>query len=163
MSKPAGKTKKIAVRQQFGVLPYRKTKIAGLEILLVTSRETRRWIIPKGWPIKALKPAEAAAQEAYEEAGLRGVTAPRAIGSYLYAKRLADKHTAIPCEVRVYPMRVRRQEAAWPEQAERETRWFSPESAMELVGEEGLKAIIADFAGLEAVAATWPVPKTKKK
>ncbi len=164
MGRAATKTPKIAVRQQFGVLPYRETKKTGLEILLVTSRETRRWIVPKGWPIKGLKPAESAAREAYEEAGLRGATANRSLGSYVYDKRLVEKHTTVPCEVKVYPMRVRRQEAAWPEQAERETRWFSPTAAIAAVLEGGLKAIIADFAGVgDEIHSSGSKPKAKKR
>jgi ADP-ribose pyrophosphatase YjhB (NUDIX family) len=153
MSKAATKKPKIAVRQQFGVLPYRETGKAGLEILLVTSRETRRWIIPKGWPIKGLKPGASAAQEAYEVAGLRGTTANRSLGSYAYEKRLPEKQTTVPCEVKVYPMRVLRQEAAWPEQEERETLWFSPAAAVVAVSEDGLKAIIADFTTLTRTSA----------
>lgn len=61
-----------AIRVQYGVLPYRFTDIGSLEMLLVTTRETKRWIIPKGWPIKGLKPPKSAAREAYEEAGIRG-------------------------------------------------------------------------------------------
>ena len=148
MKRAAAKTPKIAVRQQFGVLPYRETKKSGLEIMLITSRETRRWVVPKGWPIKGMKPSASAAREAYEEAGLRGVTANRSIGSYVYDKRLVEKHTTVPCEVKVFPMRVRRQAATWPESAERETRWFSPAAAIEAVEEAGLKRIIEDFAGV---------------
>jgi hypothetical protein len=54
-----------AVRLQYGALPYRRTKTGTLEILLVTSRNTRRWIIPKGWPIKGMKPAKSAAREGW--------------------------------------------------------------------------------------------------
>ena len=145
MGKSAIKGPKAAVRQQFGVLPYRETRKAGLKILLVTSRETRRWVIPKGWPIKGLKPAASGAQEAYEEAGLRGTTRSRPLGSFLYEKRLVEKHTTVPCEVTVYQMLVTRQETTWPEQAERKKFWFSPTTAIGAVSENGLKAIIRDF------------------
>lgn len=135
---------KIAVRQQFGVLPYRE--INGLEILLITSRETRRWIMPKGWPIRGLKPAASAAQEAYEEAGLRGLIESRSLGSYLYEKRLVEKQAIVPCEVKLYAMRVCRLETTWPEQAERERLWFSPGAAIAAVSDDGVKAIIRAFA-----------------
>ena len=164
MGKAAIRKPKAAVRQQFGALPYRETARAGLEILLVTSRETRRWIIPKGWPIKGLKPAESAAQEAYEEAGLHGTTANRSLGAYEYEKRLVEKHTAVPCEVKVYPMRVRRQDATWPEQEERDTLWFSPAAAIAAVSEDGLKTIIADFAVRRPKSDPGgSKPKTKRK
>src|ERR1700755_1994635 len=70
---------------QFAALPF---QIApdGLRVLLLTSRETRRWIIPKGWPIRGMKPREVAAREAFEEAGLVGrVAGKRSIGSYNYS------------------------------------------------------------------------------
>ena len=58
------------MRVQYGILPYRRTKPNSLEVLLITTRQSRRWIIPKGWPIKGLKPVKSAAREAYEEAGV---------------------------------------------------------------------------------------------
>jgi 8-oxo-dGTP pyrophosphatase MutT (NUDIX family) len=145
MNKTTRKKPKIAVRQQFGVLPYRDAKKAGLEFLLVTSRETHRWIVPKGWPIWGLKPAASAAREAYEEAGLRGAVRSRSIGSYLYEKRLDEKQTAVPCEVKLYPMQVRRLETTWPERAERIRLWFSPAAAIAAVSDDGVKTIIGDF------------------
>ena len=74
------------VSQQYAALPWRNAQ--GFEILLITSRETRRWVIPKGWPMPGNSPAESAAQEAYEEAGIRGKIAVQAIGHYGYRKRL---------------------------------------------------------------------------
>lgn len=155
---------KAAVRQQFGVLAYRETKTAGLKILLVTSRETRRWVIPKGWPIKGLKPPASGAQEAYEEAGVRGTTRSRALGSFLYEKRLVEKHTTVPCEVTVYPMQVTRQETRWPEQAERKRFWFSPTTAIGAVSENGLKAIIGDFVSRrQKIASSASKVKTRRR
>ena len=97
-SKPhKGKTKP-AVRVQYGALPYRFTPEAAMEILLVTTRQSRRWIIPKGWPIKGLKPAKSAAREAFEEAGVRGRVAAKSIGLFTYDKLLDE--TGNPCELR---------------------------------------------------------------
>jgi len=134
-----------AIRQQYGALPYRVAESSGLEILLVTSRETKRWIVPKGWPIKGLKPSKTAAREAYEEAGVRGVVGSKSIGAYVYDKRLNEKAIVVPCEVRVFPLWVRRQEKIWPEMHQREIRWFAPDDAIASVGENELKAIIAQF------------------
>jgi 8-oxo-dGTP pyrophosphatase MutT (NUDIX family) len=80
--KPSNKTNR-AIRLQYGVLPYRFTETNSLEVLLVTTRQTRRWIVPKGWPIKGLKPPRSAAREAYEEAGIRGTVGAKAIGSVM--------------------------------------------------------------------------------
>ncbi|MBL7405872.1 NUDIX domain-containing protein, partial [Escherichia coli] len=77
-------------RRQVGALPFRHGRDGKTKILLVTSRESRRWVIPKGWPMKGRKPFEAAAREAYEEAGLRGAVGKRPIGLYLYQKRLRN-------------------------------------------------------------------------
>jgi 8-oxo-dGTP pyrophosphatase MutT (NUDIX family) len=82
-------------------LPYRFDLETGVEVLLVTSRGTRRWIIPKGWPIKGFKPARTAAREAYEEAGVRGRVAGRPLGRYIYEKRLEERAAPFPCEVHI--------------------------------------------------------------
>jgi 8-oxo-dGTP pyrophosphatase MutT (NUDIX family) len=139
-----GKTK--AVRVQHGALPYRVGRDGAVEILLVTSRGTRRWIIPKGWPIKGLKPAKSAAREAYEEAGVRGAIGSKAIGSFVYDKGLEDGVT-VPCEVGVFPLKVERQHKTWPERHERETRWCGPEEALDLLDDRGLRDVVAGFVG----------------
>ena len=78
-------------RRQVGALPFRRLSDGGFKILLITSRESRRWVIPKGWPMKGRKPYEAAAREAYEEAGLLGEIGKRPLGFYLYEKRLKSR------------------------------------------------------------------------
>lgn len=104
-----------AVRLQFGALPYRFTDAGTLEILLVTSRNSRRWIIPKGWRIGGREPAKLAAHEAYE-AGVRGLVTGKAIGTFSYEKRLDDESSSVPCEAPVFPLLVKRQLKTWPEQ-----------------------------------------------
>src|SRR5579872_3742880 len=93
---------------QYAALPYRTTERSELEALLVTSRTTKRWILPKGWPMDGKPPHATAAKEAREEAGLVGRVAEEPIGSYSYAKRLKSGE-AIQCEVHVFPMEVN-----WP-------------------------------------------------
>jgi len=128
-------------RRQVGVLPIRRGRDGAVKVLLVTSRESRRWVIPKGWPMKGRKPFEAAAQEAYEEAGLRGSVGKRPLGYYLYEKRLKNLE-AVTCQVKVFPLRVRKQLKHFPEEHQRELRWFTPAEAAEAVTEPGLAAII---------------------
>ncbi len=128
-------------RPQVGVLPMRRTPEGGTEVLLVTSRETRRWIIPKGWPMKGRKPFEAAAREAYEEAGIVGHVGKQPIGFYLYEKRLKNRD-AVLCQVTVFPLDVRKQLKKFPERGQREARWFSPSDAAEAVIEAGLAGLI---------------------
>lgn len=108
-----------------------------MRVLLVTSRETRRWVLPKGWVEKRHSAAAQAAQEAYEEAGIRGRVAETPIGTYGYRKRLSNG-ASIPCEVEVYPLEVDQLLDRWPEMAERERRWFTLEDAAAAVQEDGL-------------------------
>jgi 8-oxo-dGTP pyrophosphatase MutT (NUDIX family) len=138
--------KSAAVRVQYGALPYRADKAGAIQILLVTTRRNGRWIIPKGWPIKGLTPKETAAREAYEEAGARGDMKRRSVGTYSYDKLLDDKGITVPCEVKVFPLRVRRLEKVWPEQRQRIVKWFELIEAVEAVTEPGLKALIELFA-----------------
>ncbi len=109
--------------------------------MLVTSRGTGRWIIPKGWPIKGLKPQEVAAVEAWEEAGLRGRVAGKTpVGSFFYAKQI--EKDPLLCQVDVYLLWVDEQLDDWPERAERQTQWFGVPEAAGLVDEGGLSEII---------------------
>jgi len=129
--------------RQYGALPYRR--LDDLGILLVTSRETGRWVLPKGWPMKGKKPQAAAAREALEEAGVVGQIAKRPLGSYPYVKRLADG-ALVDCVVEVYPLEVQRQLKRWPERRERLTQWFTPLEAARLVHEPELARLIQAFA-----------------
>jgi 8-oxo-dGTP pyrophosphatase MutT (NUDIX family) len=131
---------------QFAALPWRLSEGGTRQIMLLTSRETRRWVIPKGWPMKGRKPAESAAQEAYEEAGLIGrIVGKRPIGNFHYLKRLA-KGTVV-CQVWVFLLRVEQQLDEWPEKNQRETKWFDAGEAINLVEEGGLAEIIDRFSG----------------
>ena len=138
--------KQAARAVQFAALPWRIGEGRRREVMLLTTRETRRWIIPKGWPMKGRKPAEVASQEAYEEAGLVGqIVGKRPLGNSHYEKRLAKK--AILCEVRVFLFRVERQLDDWPEKGQRACKWFDAEEAAALVEEGGLAEILDRFAG----------------
>ncbi len=134
-------TEEAEARRQIGALPFRSLPDGAYDVLLVTSRESRRWVIPKGWPMKGRKPYEAAQQEAYEEAGLIGHIGKRPLGFYLYEKRLKNRDSVL-CQVKVFPLEVRKQLNRWPEQHQRELRWFAPAEAAEAVSEPGLSAII---------------------
>jgi 8-oxo-dGTP pyrophosphatase MutT (NUDIX family) len=130
---------------QFAALPYRRRTDTTIEVLLITSRDTGRWLIPKGWPEPGFHPAENAAREAYEEGGLVGRIGNRAIGSYRYDKMLADG-SSLPCVVEVFALEVERQRRSWPERDERRTRWFALSEAAEAVREPELREIIQGFA-----------------
>src|SRR5438132_4477486 len=134
-----------AKRVQYGALLYRLSASSRPQFMLVTSRETRRWIIPKGWPKKGKLPHHSAAREAFEEAGVVGAVAKRSIGSFSYEKRLKNGG-AVVCKVRVFPLQVRRQNKQWPEKQERVVKWLSASQAAERVNEPRLSAIILRLA-----------------
>ena len=104
--------------------------MAALEILVVTTRQSRRWIVPKGWPIKRLPPTKSAAREAFEEAGVRGKIGARAIGIFRYTKAADETGAEADCEVKIFPLLVRRQSATWPEFGQRVVQWVDPEKAI---------------------------------
>jgi 8-oxo-dGTP pyrophosphatase MutT (NUDIX family) len=128
---------------QIGALPLKRNEAGRPEVMLVTSRETRRWTIPKGWPIKGLKDHKAAAREAFEEAGVTGKAAKEPIGSYLYWKR-RERHFDL-CRVAVYILDVDRELDEWPEQAERQRRWFDVEEASSVVLEPELLNLLVSL------------------
>ena len=132
-------------RPQYAALPFRRRGPV-IEVLLITSRETGRWIIPKGWPVEGLPPHVAAAREAQEEAGLGGRISEHTIGRFHYDKRLADG-SSVPCAVEVFTFEVDQQMQSWPERDERRTRWFTPDEAAEAVQERELQAIIRGLRG----------------
>lgn len=131
---------------QYAALPYRFSAEGRLEVLLITTRRTRRWIIPKGSPIKGMTPNRAAQQEAFEEAGVRGQMAAKAFGSFRYRKTLDDAPSVL-CLVKVYPLQVKTQLRYWPERRQRDIVWLEPGQACALVQDEGLRALIAKFSG----------------
>lgn len=128
------------VRPQIAALCWRLRR-GKVEVLLITSRDTRRWIVPKGWMMDGQQAHEAAEIEAWEEAGVKGKIAAKALGQFTYDK-LHPSKPAMRCEVAVYPLRVSRMEHKFPEQKERSRKWFSARKAARLVAEAELSAII---------------------
>lgn len=128
---------------QVAALPWRRGE-AGVEILLVTTRSTKRWVIPKGWPMAGKPDHDAAAIEAFEEAGVRGVVSHLPVGRYGYLK-MSDKGKARPVEVTVYALQVKRELSDWPEREERERRWMSSAKAAALTGEPELAPVLMNF------------------
>lgn len=125
---------------QYGALCWRHRR-GRVQVLLITSRDTGRWVIPKGWPISGLSPAAAAAREAWEEAGVQGEVANEGLGSFGYRKVLASK-AALPCEVQVFGLRVARLKDKFPERDERRRKWFSAIKAARKVAEPELRALL---------------------
>ena len=137
-----GKSLSDPKRQQVGALPLRLDKDGAPEVLLLTSRTTRRWVIPKGWTMRKLTLGQAAEREAYEEAGLVGwIYGEDAIGRYEYEKQFDGGDIRI-VGVDVFLFIVSGQRDTWPEHDERDTAWFKLEEAARLVIEPELAEII---------------------
>lgn len=131
-------------RRQVAALCYRLTD-DGKDVLLITSRDTKRWILPKGWPIKGKDDLGSALQEAWEEAGVKaGKTGKKPVGSFDYQKKLTDG-SEITCETRVFPVEVRKLANDFPENEERTRKWVSAAKAANMVAEPELRSILAAF------------------
>lgn len=127
--------------KQVGALPLRKRPDGMLEVLLVSSRDTGRWIIPKGWPSKRMSDSAAAAREARQEAGVTGKILKGPYGNYRYRK--TEKTTVRLIEVTVYILWVKKEKRKWREKAERQRVWFDAETASRKVREPKLRALLS--------------------
>lgn len=125
---------------QVGALCWRLRR-GRVFVLLVSSRDTGRWIIPKGWQIAGLSSAEVAAREAWEEAGVTGRVDPDALGSFAYEKAIAPEFL-VPCRVSVHALRVAEMAHRFPERKERRRKWFSAAKAAVKVSEPDLRALL---------------------
>jgi 8-oxo-dGTP pyrophosphatase MutT (NUDIX family) len=134
----------MAKTRQVAALPWRQGE-SGVEILLVTTRTTKRWVIPKGWIMDGKADYEAAAIEAYEEAGVRGVVEAEPLGQYGYVK-LMQSGKARHVSVQVFKLAVVEILENWPECADRQRRWVQPAEALVLIGEPELLPVIEAFA-----------------
>jgi 8-oxo-dGTP pyrophosphatase MutT (NUDIX family) len=128
---------------QYAALPYRMSGET-VEILLVTSLTTRRWIIPKGWPMDGREPSSCAAVEALEEAGVSGEMEKIAVGHYRYFKQIKNG-VGVPCKVDVFALKVTRERKTWAEKDGRQRRWCTVAEAAAAVDEPQLRLIIAKF------------------
>lgn len=132
-------------RTQVAALPYVMDK-GKPRVLLITSRETRRWVIPKGWPMENLSSPDAAAAEAWEEAGIVGKVSDKCLGFYAYNKAFPNADP-LPIVVAVYPMKVKALKDIFPEVGQRKRKWMTPKKAAERVQEPELSAILRRFDG----------------
>ncbi|WP_028749945.1 NUDIX hydrolase [Rhizobium mesoamericanum] len=145
-------------RQQYAALCYRvKKKTGGLEVLLLTSRDTGRWVIPKGWPMDGRSAYEVAAREAFEEAGVRGIVENEILGTYSYPKVLRNG-LSVTCKVQVYALEVANIAKNFKEKGERKTEWISCDEAATRVHEPELREIFLLFKRrmAEQLAARMP-------
>jgi 8-oxo-dGTP pyrophosphatase MutT (NUDIX family) len=130
--------------QQFAAAPLTQQGDQ-IRVMLLTSRGTGRWVLPKGWAEQDLTGPEVAAKEAFEEAGLVGEVQPESLGTYSYLKERPQAPPQ-PCRVEVFTMWVDRQLDDWPERAQRVRRWFSLTEASEKVQEDDLRLLLQNLA-----------------
>ena len=135
--------RKNELRSQFGALCYRVRR-GKVQILLITSRGSKRWITPKGWPMDGRTPAASAAQEACEEAGVTGRASDDCLGIYSYGKNIGTPEE-MPCLVMLYPVEVKALAKKFPESGQRRRRWVSRKKAARLVMEPDLARMILSF------------------
>jgi 8-oxo-dGTP pyrophosphatase MutT (NUDIX family) len=142
MSKKS-RLKKLAVRdgklEQVAALPFRRGK-GGVEILVVTSRRTKRLIIPKGWPMHGISNARAAQIEADEEAGVKGFIGILPLGTFDYVKVIGSKGITVTASV--YPLEVEKVKSSWKERKQRKRKWLSVKNAAERLDDAGLRSLI---------------------
>jgi len=134
----------MSTSRQVAALPVRRAADGRCEVMLITSRETRRWVIPKGWPWVGQSDARTASGEAWEEAGIEGVIQTESVGSFTYQKR--KRLRSVEVSVDVFLLEVTREADDWPEREERQRVWFSPEQAAAIVDEPELGALILRLA-----------------
>jgi 8-oxo-dGTP pyrophosphatase MutT (NUDIX family) len=130
--------------QQIAALPV-KWEDGKMRVLMVTSRGTGRWVMPKGWEMDGHKPWHAAEIEALEEAGAVGSIGSEPLGEYHYRKTL-DDGTIIPVRVQIYPMVVESLKKRWKERDQRQRHWFSLKGAAKRVKEPELSALLLTLA-----------------
>jgi 8-oxo-dGTP pyrophosphatase MutT (NUDIX family) len=140
----------MVARTQYGALCWRMHR-GKVEVLLITSRDTGRWVIPKGWPIDGLAPAQTAAREAWEEAGVEGNIADLGLGIFDYEKCLGQNEF-VSCSVEVFGLRVAELKGKFPERKERRRKWFDFEKAARKVIEPELRALLLALPARLAVA-----------
>ncbi len=146
-------------RLQYAALCYRvKKKVNAAEVLLMTSRDTGRWVIPKGWPMSGKCSYEVAAREAFEEGGVRGAVEHEPLGSYTYPKVLKDG-LKVTCKVQVYVLEVADIAKNFKEKGERKIEWVSCDEAVKRVNEPELRDLFLLFKSKMAERLQASLPK----
>lgn len=138
--KEVRKAKKGDRIRQVAAIPYRLNERGEIEVMLVTSRTTRRFIVPKGWPMKGKSARKAATIEAQEEAGVLGKTLKEPAGTYTYWKRLSNRFVRV--DVIVYLLTVTEELANWQEARRRQRAWLAPADAAMLIDEPDLSTLV---------------------
>lgn len=158
-------TKKKVVRKarkgerirQVAAIPFRLSEHGNVEVMLVTSISTRRFIVPKGWPMKGKSGRKAATIEAQEEAGVLGKTLKQPAGTYSYWKRLTNRFVRV--DVTVYLLAVTEDLANWQEAKRRQRAWLTPADAAALIDEPDLSTLLKNLKVPQPAPAGEPEPR----
>jgi len=143
------KAKKGRPIRQVAAVPFRLTSDGEMQVMLITSRSTQRFVVPKGWAMKGKSRCEAAGIEAFEEAGVLGRVIENPVGSYRYWKRLSKRF--VPVDVTVYLLSVEGELADWDEADARQRAWLTPPVAATLIDEPGLASLVGSLATPDSV------------
>lgn len=138
------KAKKGRPLRQVAAIPCRLTSDGEMQVMLITSRSTQRFIVPKGWTMKGKSECEAASVEAFEEAGVSGRIIEKPVGCYRYWKRLSKRF--VLCDVTVYLLSVEDEHANWDEDDARQRKWLSLPAAASLIDEPELSSLVETLA-----------------
>lgn len=137
--------------RQVAALCWRTAASGMIEVLLITSLNSKRWIMPKGWSENGQSEAQSAAREAFEEAGVTGEVGDMPIGTYHYLKEKKDG-TGVPVRVEVFSLKVNGQAENWAEKGKRQIAWLPIEQAAARISEPGLRGILRAFHKNQAAA-----------
>lgn len=150
-AKPTDRVKAgtVKVIEQVGALCVRRHPTGNCEVLLITTRQTGRWTIPKGWPVKGLAPHEVAELEAWEEAGVKGRAKRRVFGYFTHMKGFDDGRK-LPSVVEVHVMNVKQTKKKFPEAGQRKVVWLPVGKAAGMVTEPDLKRLLDRLPGCGA-------------
>ncbi len=138
------KAKKGKAIRQVAAIPFRLDDHGNVEVMLITSNTTGRFIVPKGWPMKGKSGRKAAVTEAREEAGVVGKALKKPLGAYIYWKRLSDCFVRVT--VTVYLLSVVDILTDWKENSHRRRAWLSPADAAMLIDEPQLQSMVRSIA-----------------
>jgi ADP-ribose pyrophosphatase YjhB (NUDIX family) len=130
--------------RQVAAVPVRRDARGRIEILLITSSTTKRFLVPKGWPMKGKSGRKAATIEAREEAGVTGTALKQPLGTYGYWKRLSDRFANVV--VTVYLLPVAEELPEWEEASKRQRAWLRPADAAKLIDEPQLASLVLGLA-----------------
>ncbi len=131
-------TRTIVLVEQSGVIPYRIMD-GKIEVMLITSSASKRWVIPKGLIEPNMTSQDSAAKEAWEEAGVLGKVFPDLMGTYEYYK------SGCTWQVDVFLLQVESVVENWPEAYKRKRQWVSIPKAIKRVDEPELKLILGNL------------------